>query len=127
MFVSKLVSRLFSVLDRLIGGIYIETSDPWVYSLPPTLHPALISVPAPLEVLNDIRLSPSDQILVLNKKISFRRRNYLSQLRAKNTFPFCCLLLLLLWVRDLFLLGVNRLIYRRYFHSDLSVRDQLTT
>ena len=47
MFVSKLGSRLFSVLDRLIGGIYIETSDPWVYSLPQTLQPALISVPAP--------------------------------------------------------------------------------
>lgn len=92
MFVSKLGSRLFSVLDRLIGGIYIETSDPWVYSLPQTLStlPWYLSR-LPLEVLNDIRLSPSDQILALNKKISFRRRNYLSQLRAKKYFPFLLL------------------------------------
>ena len=62
MFVSKLGNRLFSVLDKLILGIYIETQGR-VSILFHKLRPA------PLRSVNDIRLSPSDRIPALNKKI----------------------------------------------------------
>ena len=81
MFVSKLGNRLFSVLDKLIVGIYIETQGR-VSILFQKLRPA------PLRSVNDIRLSPSDRIPALNKKDIISEKNRTS---AKKYFPFLLL------------------------------------